>query len=194
MDPITRTTELEAINEMLRAIGESPVSTLDSGNSDVTTALDLLRSHSRRVQAMGWHFNTERDYTISPDSNGYLNVPSNALKIDTTGNSAYLDVVQRGTKLYNKEDHTFVFSTSVNVDMVVGLTWDELPESARAHITALAGLEFVDTDIGSDTRHQFTGQRVAATRALLEAEEADNADYNMLTSSLSGMQISYRRL
>lgn len=194
MDPITRTTELEAINEMLRAIGEAPVSTIDTGNSDVTTALDLLRSHSRRVQAMGWHFNTEREYIITPDGNGYLNVPSNALKIDATGDSASVDVIQRGTKLYDKGNKTFVFTEPVTVDMVVGLGWDELPESARAYIISLAGLEFVDTDIGSDVRHQFTASRVNQARLLLEMEETDNADFNMLRDSRSGAEISNRRI
>lgn len=194
MDAITRTTELEAINEMLRAIGEAPVSTIDTGNSDVTTALDLLRSHSRRVQALGWHFNTERETIIIPDGNGYLNVPSNALKIDASGYSAYQDVIQRGTKLYDKENKTFVFTESLTVDIVVGLDWDELPESARAHIIALAGLEFVDTDIGSDTRHQFTASRVQQSRLLLESEETENGDFNMLRDSRSGAEISNRRL
>lgn len=194
MDAITRTTELEAINEMLRAIGEAPVSTIDTGNSDVTTALDLLRSHSRRVQALGWHFNTERDTIIIPDGNGYLNVPSNALKIDASGYQAYQDVIQRGTKLYDKENKTFVFTESITVDIVVGLDWDELPESARAHIIALAGLEFVDTDIGSDIRHQFTASRVQQSRLLLESEETENGDYNMLRDSRSGAEISNRRL
>lgn len=194
MDAITRTTELEAINEMLRAIGEAPVSSIDTGNSDVTTALDLLRSHSRRVQALGWHFNTERETIIIPDGNGYLNVPSNALKIDASGYQAYQDVIQRGTKLYDKENKTFVFTGSITVDIVVGLDWDELPESARAHIIALAGLEFVDTDIGSDIRHQFTASRVQQSRLLLESEETENGDYNMLRDSRSGAEISNRRL
>lgn len=194
MDAITRTTELEAINEMLRAIGEAPVSAIDTGNSDVTTALDLLRSHSRRVQALGWHFNTERETIIIPDGNGYLNVPSNALKIDASGYQAYQDVIQRGTKLYDKENKTFVFTESITVDIVVGLDWDELPESARAHIIALAGLEFVDTDIGSDIRHQFTASRVQQSRLLLESEETENGDYNMLRDSRSGAEISNRRL
>jgi len=194
MDPITRTTELEAINEMLRAIGEAPVSAIDTGNSDVTTALDLLRSHSRRVQALGWHFNTEREYIITPDGNGYLNVPSNALKIDSTSYSSSIDVIQRGDKLYDKYNKTFVFTEPLKVDMVVGLDWSELPESARAYIVALAGLEFVDTDIGSDTRHQFTSSRVNNARLLLESEETDNGDFNMLRDSLSGFEISYRRL
>jgi len=78
--------------------------------------------------------------------------------------------------------------------MVVGLDWSELPESARAYIVALAGLEFVDTDIGSDTRHQFTSSRVNNARLLLESEETDNGDFNMLRDSLSGFEISYRRL
>jgi len=194
MDPITRTTELEAINEMLRAIGEAPVSAIDTGNSDVTTALDLLRSHSRRVQALGWHFNTEREYIITPDGNGYLNVPSNALKIDSTSYSSSIDVIQRGDKLYDKYNKTFVFTEPLKVDLVVGLDWSELPESARAYIVALAGLEFVDTDIGSDTRHQFTSSRVNNARLLLESEETDNGDFNMLRDSLSGFEISYRRL
>jgi hypothetical protein len=58
----------------------------------------------------------------------------------------------------------------------------------------MAGLEFVDTDIGSDSRHQFTASRVSQARLLLETEETDNGDYNMLTASASGLQISYRRL
>ena len=73
---LSPTTELEAINTMLSTIGESPVNTVeDTGNVDVVIARQILQTASREVQARGWHFNTEINYTITPDSDGYLVLP-----------------------------------------------------------------------------------------------------------------------
>jgi hypothetical protein len=64
---LTPMTELEAINDMLSAIGESPVASLDeaSGVADAQIALQLLRRASRWLQKKGWHWNSETT-TASP--------------------------------------------------------------------------------------------------------------------------------
>ena len=195
MDAITLTTELEAINEMLNAIGEGQVSTLDTANADVAQCLRLLRDHSRKVQSKGWWFNLETDYTISPDGNGNLVLPVNALKVDTSGDDRYeKPYIQRGLKLYDPINHTLVFTEPVNVDLVVGLGWDDLPQTVRSYITACAGLEFVDTDLANEVRHAFTKDRRDAAYLDVLTEEAEAADYNMLTDSYSGQEMLSRRI
>jgi len=195
MDAISLTTELEATNEMLNAIGEGQVSSLDTGNADVQQCVRLLRDHSRKVQSRGWWFNRDNDYTLTPNNDGYLVLPSNVLRVDPSAEDRYdKPWVQRGLKLYNPNDHTFVFTDDVKVDLVTGLAWDELPQTARAYITACAGLEFVDTDMSNEVRHSFTQQRKQEAYLELLKEEAEAADYNMLKDSDTGLEMLRRRI
>jgi hypothetical protein len=53
-------TTLEAVNEMLEAIQQPPVTALDTGgNSDEGEAESILDRESRRIQQRGWYANTE---------------------------------------------------------------------------------------------------------------------------------------
>ena len=52
-------TELDAVNQILSAVGQAPVTTLDLQNPEVYTTLQTLRNVSREVQSEGWNFNTE---------------------------------------------------------------------------------------------------------------------------------------
>jgi hypothetical protein len=195
MDAITLTTELEAVNEMLNAIGEGQVSSLDTGNADVQQCVRLLRDHSRKVQSRGWWFNTDHEYEITPNGDGHLVLPANVLRVDPVMEDRHEKPwVQRGLKLYDPKDHTFIFTESVKVDMVTGLAWDELPQTARAYITACAGLEFVDTDMSNEVRHSFTQQRKNEAFLELIKEEAEAADYNMFNDSDSGREMLRRRI
>ena len=58
------TTELESVNIMLAAIGESPVNTLTGTlPADVVMAQSTLTEVNKEVQSEGWSFNTEIDVT-----------------------------------------------------------------------------------------------------------------------------------
>ena len=101
-------TELEAVNVLLTTIGEQPINTL-SGNqtTDVTIARQVIKEVSREVQSQGWHFNTEENVTLVPDSvNSHITVPIDVARID----SKYKNVVIRSGKLFDVQDRTFVFS------------------------------------------------------------------------------------
>ena len=53
------TSELEAVNTILSAIGEAPVNSLTGSLPiDATQAQNLLKEISREIQAAGWHFNS----------------------------------------------------------------------------------------------------------------------------------------
>jgi hypothetical protein len=71
------TTELDAVNTMLYTIGEQPVSSLaESGLADVAIAKTILTEQSRRFQAKGWDFNTDKDYALAVDINSKIPVPT----------------------------------------------------------------------------------------------------------------------
>ena len=70
---------------MVSVIGESPVNTL-SGTSvpvTVTQAVHALEETSKAIQSEGWHYNTEYDYPLVPDSvTSKITLPVNTLKVD----------------------------------------------------------------------------------------------------------------
>ena len=78
---LTTQTELDAINQMLSAIGSDPVTILeDSTDIDVINARRLLKEVSRHVQRQGWDFNkTTRTYT--PDVNTHRIAWDDTIKI-----------------------------------------------------------------------------------------------------------------
>ena len=187
---LSPTTELEAINTMLSTIGESPVNAAeDTGNVDVVIARQILQTVSREVQARGWHFNTEKNYTITPDSEGYLVLPNTVLKVDTVYPDSSKDVVVRGSRLYDREKHTYVFTDAVKVDMTILLTFDELPEVARNYVTIRASRIFQERVVGSDTLHAFNSQDEARAMVSLMEYEADTADLNILSGNYSVYRI-----
>lgn len=183
-------TELEAVNAMLRAIGSSPVSSLeDNGVVDAAMALQTLRTVSRDVQQKGWHFNSEIDYEITPTYPlpGEIILPANCLKVDPV--SPWEDCVQRGLRLYDRKRHSFSFENSVKVAMVVLLDFDELPQYARTYIVARATRVYQMSVVGSDTLDSnLKSDELRALQSFKEAE-ADNADYNILTGDYSVFRI-----
>lgn len=177
------TTKLEAVNTMLSAIGESPVSSLNSGLVDAELAISILDATSREVQSKGWHFNREYNFSITPTTTGEIVLPMNCLKVDGITQNQELDLVQRGRKLYNRRSHSFVVSQSVAVDMVVLLDFEEIPEAARNYITVRAARIFQNRTVGSDTLNGFeVADEQAALIELLDME-GDTADYSIFDNS-----------
>jgi hypothetical protein len=179
---LTPTTELEAINSMLSAIGESPVSTVeDTGVVDAVMAKQTLDSVSRQVQSRGWHFNTEPGVELIPTFPAKeLLVPSTTLKVDPEDTTHNL--VQRGRKLYDLKNRTYKFDNPVTVTMIVLLPFDELIEQARAYIATRASRLFQENVVGSELLDTFYYRNEVQVKAGLEDVEAENADYNVFNN------------
>ena len=125
---MTPTTKLEAVNIMLSTIGESPVNSLSSGLVDAEMAETILNSVSRAVQSEGWNFNREFNMIMGPTLDGEIVVPNNTLRADATLSADSKDLVQRGSKMYDKRNHTFKINKDVKLDLVVQLEFEDLPE------------------------------------------------------------------
>ena len=107
------TTELEAINIMLAAIGEAPVnSLLGTLPVDVKIAQNLLTEQSKSVQSEGWSFNTEYNVELTRDAANKINLATNVLRVDVNINDhPTIDAVQRGLKLYNRLKHCLLYTS-----------------------------------------------------------------------------------
>lgn len=176
---MTPTTKLEAVNIMLSSIGEAPVNTLTSGLVDAEMAETILNATSREVQSRGWKFNTEQKYPLTQTINGEIDLPPNTLKADLTTRTPDLDLIQRGTKMYNLVNHSYVVGQSVELDIVFFLDFELLPEAARHYITIKAARVFQDRTVGSDTLHGFQAQDEMSALVELKDAEGDTGDYTI---------------
>ncbi len=177
------TTQLEAVNVCLTNIGEAPVTTLDSGLLvDAHIASDIVDEISREVQSYGWNFNTEV-FTLTPDVDGYINLPSSTLKADSVNEHCAENLIIRGSRLYDKDNNTYTFTEGKSVEVVLFLDFSYLPEVARRFISLRASRVFQERQLGSDSLSNQNREDESRAWARLLQEEADSADYNILTGS-----------
>ena len=102
-------TELSAVNSILGAIGQSPLTSLNFENPEVGFVYNLLRDANIDIQNEGWHFNTEKHVDYIPDATtNKIAIGDDILKLDVTKGWSHrqYDVVKRNGYLYDKYDHT----------------------------------------------------------------------------------------
>jgi len=177
----TSTTQLSAVNSMLSTIGEAPVNSLSSGLLDAETAETVLNEVSRDVQSLGWNFNSEFNLKLAADNSGNVVLPDSVLRADATAKyrSSKNEYVQRGTRMYDKVNHTFNIGNSLALDVVVLLAFDQLPEVARRFITVKASRLFQERVVGSDTLSAMNRADEDKAFLALKEMEGDNGDYNI---------------
>lgn len=175
----TSMTELEAVNVLLTTIGEAPVNTLDGNQvTDVSIAKQVLNEVSREVQAQGWHFNTEQNVPLTPDTLGNIVIPADTARIDARD----FNVVVRENKLFNLTDRTFAFVSKILVDIIYYQDFANLPQQAKNYITTRAARIFADRTLNSETIHKMTSRDEQRALIDLKEMEGDTGDFNMMDS------------
>jgi len=177
-------TELSAVNQILGAVGQAPIQTLDQTNPDVDLAYTTLIDVSRSVQAEGWNFNTENEYPMLPDTSGFIYVTSEMLSIDLSDipdNRGY-QVTQRDGKLYNKTNHTFVWdnTSTFKCDIVWLVDFKSCPQVFQDYIIAKASVLASVKMIGDKDQYVLLQDREKSTRSNLLEADCNQANYSML--------------
>ena len=180
---VAATTELECINIMLAAIGEAPINTLTGTLPvDAVTAQKTLAEINKDVQNEGWSFNQEFNVKLTRDSSNQIALGTDILKVDANVfDHPTIDVIQRGLKMYDRKNNTYVFDTDLTCNVTYFRNFDEIPESARRYINIRAARVFVDRLVGDDGLRTYTAQDEARARANLMENDMDNADHNVLS-------------
>lgn len=191
---LTPTTELDAVNVMLRTIGEIPLSTLEGiAFTDAADAQATLLAVSRETQQVGWYFNRDENYEFTPASDGQVELPPNVLSIRPATSSSGCrdqrkDIIPRAGKLFDRGSASYEFSEDDPpvVDVVWFYDFEQLPEAARRYITVAASVIFQTEKLGNDQLYVYTSKH--ATRALETLQEEErlyerNEGANMFTDS-----------
>jgi len=179
---VAATTELEAINIMLAAIGEAPINSLtDTLPVDARTAQNTLTEVNKEVQSEGWSFNTEIDVTLTRDGSNQINLPINVLRVDANIHQhPTIDPIQRGLKLYDRQNNKYEFDDDLICTVVYYRDFDEITEQARRYINIKAARIFVDRLIGDQGLRTYTQEDETRARAILTESDYANADHNLL--------------
>jgi hypothetical protein len=179
---VAATTELQAINIMMAAIGETPINTLTGTlPADVVIAQSTLTEVNKDVQSEGWSFNTEIDVTLTRDGSNHINLPTDILRVDANIHQhPTIDPIQRGLKLYDRQNNKFTFDEDLICTIVYLREFNEIPEPARRYMTIKAARVFVDRLVGDQGLRTYTEQDEIRARAILMETDYANADHNLL--------------
>ena len=179
---VAATTELECINIMLAAIGEAPVNSLTGTVPvDVRMAQSTLTEVNKQVQSEGWSFNTEIDVTLTRNASNNIVLGTDVLRVDAqTHDHPSIDPIQRGLKLYDRKNNTFIFDEDLKCTVVYFRSFDELPEQARSYMTIKAARIFVDRFVSDQSLRTYTQEDEIRARSVLMETDLSNADHNML--------------
>jgi len=181
---LTVTSKLEAINTMLTSIGEIPVSSITNATTnDVSIAIQILDHVSREVQARGWFFNTDINYSLIPNNNNQIELPANALRVELADGYRRHDFVERNRKLYDRVNNTFSITDNVKVNIVFLLDFSQLPEVARHYILVRASRIFQDRMLVSSELHKFHEMDELQSYMSLKEAEGDIGRHNILTGN-----------
>ena len=176
-------TELSAVNAILGAIGQSPITSLVFTNPEISFIYNLLRDANVDVQNEGWHFNIEKHVPYTPDTNGKIAIGDDILKIDVTNgwsNKTY-DVVKRNGYLYDKYDHTDDFSdvTTIDLDVVRLLSYEDIPSPFKRYIIYKAAVRAATQLVGNPQLAQLLAQQEALARATIMEYECNQGNPTM---------------
>lgn len=176
--PLVPTTELDAVNEMLGAIGETPVSDITLvGNTDTAIAVRTLHGISREVQSKGWWFNQDDSFTFTLNVDNKVPLVAQIIKIVPLGRGA-VRLTHRNGFLYDLSNRTDVFDPEA--PPAAKVTWfydfELLPETARRYVTIRAARIFQKNVLGDATLDHFTEEHEGTAYALF-VDEQDEFDF-----------------
>jgi hypothetical protein len=176
-------TELSAVNSILGAIGQAPVTSLEYDNPEIAFIYNLLRDANVDTQSEGWHFNTEKHVAYAPDSTGKIAIANDVLQLDVSEGWTHrvYDVIRRDGVLYDKINHTDDFSdiTTIDLDVVKLYTFENLPIPFRRYITYRASTKAATQLVANPNLVKLLQGQEALARAALMEYECNQGNHSM---------------
>lgn len=182
---LTPVTELDAVNEIIGAIGESPVNSIENPmNVDVINAIRILNLMNRQTQAKGWSFNIIESYTLNHDIfTKKIRWADNFLFLKGTDDTRY---VKRGDYVLDFAKQSDYFDSKIEVECILLVPFEDMPEAARQYITAKAAREFQIRFLGDSALTEELARYEMEAWQNLQEYELDLNDFNML--NITGVQ------
>jgi hypothetical protein len=182
-------TELSAVNSILGAIGQSPVSQLDYANPEISFIYNILKESNIDVQTEGWTFNIEYHIkeNVSTTDNKII-IESDVIRIDNTDEwDRTRDFVRRKDsdglwKLYDRVNHTFEYPDDdyFYVNKVRLLKFEDIPAPFQRYIVYKAcGRAAVQLVSNANLQKMLSTFETQARATALEYE-CNQGDHNFM--------------
>lgn len=182
-------TLLQAVNTMLRSIGESPVAALNSAHPLIADLLDSLEQTSIVVQSRGWWFNTFERHVAPASPGADVVLPAGTSFAQTTNRRYGIDVYVLNGELVNKETGDVV-NFPLDLYLRTHVAWDSLPETAAQYITARAAFEYA-TDYDADSmKLQTLKSKMDMRYVMFNTEHIRAVRTNRLLSGSTGARLA----
>jgi len=180
-------TELSAVNSILGSIGQSPVTTLNYENPEVSYIYNILTEVNKDVQNEGWHFNTEYHIATEPDANKHITIPNNAIRYDIHDGlkDKSKDVVMRNGRLYDLVNHTDEFTQTL-------YTFEDLPNPFQRYITYRAAVRAATQLVSNPQLAQLLKEDEFKSRAACLEYECDKGDPSFFGNPHESSYTSYQ--
>lgn len=151
-------TTLEAVNEIISTVGQTPVNDLAGGlPADAEAALSKLKRSSREVQGEGWDFNTEFDYPLTRTLEKEIHIPKNIYNLDVQCyRHLNIDPVQRAGRMYDRKNKTFLFEQDLVATVIWLFDFEDLTEPAKDYVFIKASRMFQASFMSSELLNAFT--------------------------------------
>lgn len=138
--------QLEAVNLVLRKIGEIPVTSVDEQYPTLTIVLPALEEARVRLLSEGYWFNTYYKHTISPMPNGEVILPSNCLKFFPKEARHKFT----GKRIADTDTGSIYVDEAVEGRMIIDVPFTDLVEVMQYAVAYQAAYDTYVSDIGKD--------------------------------------------
>lgn len=152
---------LTAVNLVLPALGEHPVTNVNIKHPTLAILLPIIDTKLDEMLQRGWWFNKFRT-TLYQDSEGEIAVPANCLQFlpDSHG-------IVSGSRLFNDQTLTYKWDGPVPGVIRLRIPFENLPETAATYVFYKALVQAYMTDIGLEqVLREWQVVRDEAERAL----------------------------
>lgn len=140
-----RLTELDAVNIILRRLGEQPVTNLDVQYPTIAIALPALDEARVAILQEGWWFNSVDEFDFYPHTDGTLTAPDAMLMFYPEDPETYLF---DGVRVVDAKTLSPNLGVTVRGRAVFSKEFEELPNVARYAVTYRAAYETYISDFG----------------------------------------------
>ncbi len=192
-------TELSAVNSILGAIGQSPITELNFTNPEISFIYNILTEVNKDVQNEGWIFNTERHLPVARDSTTKrISIAANILRYDLSEGQVFRshDLVRRvqnnTTYLYDTVNHQYEFDEDLELDVIYLFPYTDLPSAFRRYIVSRASVRAATQLVNNPQLVQLLQQQEAMNRASCMEYECNQGDHSYFGFSHNQTYRSYQ--
>ncbi len=175
-------TFLDAINIVLRGVGEGRIQNIDSTHPSVELAKDFLKESQEVLLSSGLWFNIEYSVTIPLNQLGQAILPNETISITSKHPNTGLRLNK--DTLYDPRANTDNLSGRgpIVVDYISNMNFEILPVLAQQAIAYNAAAMFIADDDGDDAKYSRAEGRARRAIINLEVEDMKQKRLNALNA------------